>query len=520
MENMTEREKENSPTNNHLTVLKWNQNMCENISNLMGSTLGPYSMDKLFVNKEGGKILTNDGAKILEFLSFYHPAAKMMVEVAKSQDFEIGDGTTSICLLATKFLASMIELVEYGYHPFQINKIFKKGGILAGYIIKKSSKKIEKNNSSVFRRVLNSCCSTSLNSKLISGKRHIFSKILTEIIINLQNEFDPSLISVKTAKGGGTADSFFFSGIAIKKPFVYAGFERQKKKIYLAKILLLEIDLELQSDNASSEAKIQKMKNYKEIIDAEWSIFFEKLDRIILTKTNCVFSTKSIGDVATQYFSERGVLSGGRVSIEDLSKISVATKGEIVSSHLHIIKNALGISNLVEEKSIGGEKFIFLSGLTRKFMTIILRGSNNKISQETKRSLDDGIRISSQTIKDCAFVGGAGSIEMKISNKLRKYSKTLVGPEREIMWNFSECFEIIPRTLCKNAGLDELEIIAKLRKSHQSPKSWLGVDLERGKTFDSIDNYILEPVSLKTNIIQGSLETACTIFNIDKVLKN
>jgi T-complex protein 1 subunit eta len=317
-------------------------------------------------------------------------------------------------------------LVKNGIHPKKISNVLKKGMSFAIQFLNEVAKVPKCNNIDSFRRILISCCATSLNSKLISGKRHIFSEMIVDIGLFMGSEFDPNMISVKEILGGNLSDSFFLKGIVIKKPFSYAGYEKQNKKLYYPQILLLDIELEIKTEKDQSETKINQISEFKFMVDVEWSIMYEKLDKISQSGAKVVFSRKSIGDLATQYFAERGIICGGRISDDDLAKISKGTGAKILSSDLNFNLNYCGKCKILEEKQIGKERFIVLTGCPIEITTIIIRGGNMKLLEETKRCLNDGIMVMKRVIKNRKIVGGAGSIEMKISAKMRKYAKKFI----------------------------------------------------------------------------------------------
>lgn len=484
------------------------------ITRAIKSTLGPSGMEKFLQKRTGENIITNDGATILDNMTFLNPISKIIAEVAKSQDFEAGDGTTTVCLLSLELLIGVRSLISEGIHPKKISNVLKKGTSIVIQYLNDIAKVPKCDNIDSFRRMLISCCATSLNSKLISGKRHIFSEMIVDIGLFMGSDFDLNMISVKGILGGNLTDSFFLKGIIIKKPFSYAGYEKQNKKLYYPIILLLDIELEIKTEKNQSETKIKKISDYKMMIDVEWSLMYEKLDKIAQSGSKVVFSKKSIGDLATQYFAEREIVCGGRILSDDLSKISKGTGAQIISSCFNIIPDYCGKCKILEEKQIGNERYIVLSGCPTEAVTIIIRGGNSKLLDETKRCLNDGIMVMKRVIKNRKIVGGAGSIEMKICSKIKKYAKELLGTEQLILSKFAKSFEIIPKTLCENAGLDFLSIISCLKIKHYEKDCWLGIDMEKGSIFDAIENFIWEPVNVKINAIQAATEIVSLLSTI------
>mmetsp|Transcript_47311 Transcript_47311/g.147935 ORF Transcript_47311/g.147935 Transcript_47311/m.147935 type:complete len:310 (-) Transcript_47311:1481-2410(-) len=305
---------------------------------------------------------------------------------------------------------------------------------------------------------------------------------------------------------------------ASKNLFLMLGTKNKKKKYFDGNLLLINFELELSAEKFECEFKIKNVSFFRKFIDSEWSIFYEKLDSIVFSGCIVVLSSQSIGDLATQYFSERNMLCGGRIEITILEKISSITKANIIPSVYEISKNSIGFFRIIEEKQISSEKYIFINSYTSKTLTLIIRGGNDNLIKDTIRSVNDGLMVIKHIYHTNKFVGGAGSCEMKLSEKLRKYAKTLTGTDQYIVSKLSKVFEIIPKTLIENSGMDPLEIIAKLRKLNSSSEKWYGVELSRGNIIDSLANFVWEPLSMKMNIIKTALGTCDLIINTDNTI--
>ncbi|AFP65685.1 t-complex protein1 eta SU (nucleomorph) [Chroomonas mesostigmatica CCMP1168] len=507
---------------NESSLLKilFNIDMCLKAVAVIKSTLGPSSMDKMIKIGQEKILVTNDGATIMNMIDLPHPVVKILTEITKSQDYEVGDGTTTVCILSAELLKNAKKLIEERVRPRDITKVFKKGALILSQMLVEISEKPASLNLKFLKKILMSCCATSLNSKLISGKRHVFSEIIVNTSLLMGKEFDPNMISVKSVLGGAVNDSFFIKGICFKRPFSYAGFEKQIKKHYYPRLLILNLELEIKAEKTESEARLNHISDYKKIIDAEWSIIYEKLDRISEIKTKAVFSNQAIGDLATQYFSERGMICGGRLSGDELVRISKGTGARSISSISNINKQAIGKCGIIEEKQIGNERFVIILGCSTESITIVLRGGSEKLLDETKRCLNDGIMVVKRVLKNQDVVGGAGAVEMKISTRLRRYVKTLTGKNQIIMTKFAQALEIIPKTICDNAGLDSISIMNRLRSDHALSKCWAGIDLENGSVFNVFENYIWEPTIVKINAIQAATEAACAILSVDYFFNN
>ena len=298
-----------------------NINACSAIVDAVRTTLGPRGMDKLIVDARGKATISNDGATIMKLLDVVHPAAKTLVDIAKSQDAEVGDGTTSVVILAGEFLKQCKPFVEEGVHPRVIIRAFRKATALALEKIKEISIKIDKNNPEQYRELLERCAATSMSSKLIHQQKDLFSKMVVQAVMMLDAQTLPlNMIGIKKVQGGALEDTLLVDGVAFKKTFSYAGFEMQKKVYTKPKIALLNIELELKAEKDNAEVRLENVEEYQKVVDAEWNILYDKLDRIAASGAKIVLSKLPIGDVATQYFSDREMFCAGRVIEEDLNR--------------------------------------------------------------------------------------------------------------------------------------------------------------------------------------------------------
>uniref|UniRef100_A0A8I3NU05 T-complex protein 1 subunit eta n=1 Tax=Canis lupus familiaris TaxID=9615 RepID=A0A8I3NU05_CANLF len=384
--------KEGTDSSQGIPQLVSNISACQVIAEAVRTTLGPRGMDKLIVDGRGKATISNDGATILKLLDVVHPAAKTLVDIAKSQDAEVGDGTTSVTLLAAEFLKQVKPYVEEGLHPQIIIRAFR--------------------------------TATQLESQLVAG-------------------------------------------VAFKKTFSYAGFEMQPKKYNNPMIALLNVELELKAEKDNAEIRVHTVEDYQAIVDAEWNILYDKLERIHHSGAKVVLSKLPIGDVATQYFADRDMFCAGRVPEEDLKRTMMACGGSIQTSVNALSADVLGRCQVFEETQIGGERYNFFTGCPKaKTCTIILRGGAEQFMEETERSLHDAIMIVRRAIKNDSVVAGGGAIEMELSKYLRDYSRTIPGKQQLLIGAYAKALEIIPRQLCDNAGFDATNILNKLRARH------------------------------------------------------
>merc|ERR1719420_2119505 len=424
-------------------------------------------MDKLIVNAKGEATISNDGATIMKLLDVVHPAAKTLVDIAKSQDAEVGDGTTSVVILAGEFLKQFKSFVEEGVHPRVIIKSVRKATALAIAKIQEISVKIDRNNPTEYRSLLEKCAATSMSSKLIHQQKDYFSKMVVDAVMMLDKQTLPlSMIGIKKVAGGALEDTTLVPGVAFKKTFSYAGFEMQPKSYKNCKIALLNIELELKAEKDNAEVRLDNVDEYQKVVDAEWNILYDKLEKIAASGAKVVLSKLPIGDVATQYFADRDMFCAGRVPEEDLNRTMKACGGAIQSTVHDLDDSTLGSCETFEEKQVGGERFNYFYGCPKSTScTIILRGGAEQFMEETERSLHDSI------------VAGGGAIDMELSKYLRNYSRTVAGKEQLIVGAMAKAFEVIARQLCDNAGFDATNILNKLRQKHAGDGIWYGVDV-------------------------------------------
>lgn len=425
-------------------------------------------MDKLIVDGNGKATISNDGATIMKLLDIVHPAAKTLVDIARSQDAEVGDGTTSVVLLAGEFLKQLKPFVEEGVHSRIIIKAIRKALSICIESINKMAVKIQKKDSKELEALLIKCAATAMSSKLIHQQKDFFSKMVVEAVLKLDDLLPLNMIGIKKVTGGALEESLLIDGVAFKKTFSYAGFEMQPKNYKDCKIALLNIELELKAERDNAEIRVDNVKEYQKIVDAEWQILYDKLEKIYKSGANVVLSKLPIGDVATQYFADRDMFCAGRVNEEDMRRTMKACGGAILTTVADLNDQVMGKCAVFEERQIGGERFNIFQGCAnaQRSVTLVLRGGAEQFLEETERSLHDAIMIVRRTIKNDAVVAGGGAIEMELSKILREYSRTIAGKEQLLIGAMAKALEIIPRQLCDNAGFDATNILNKLRQKH------------------------------------------------------
>ena len=498
-----------------------NINACQYVADAVRTTLGPRGMDKLIVDSGGKATISNDGATIINLLDVVHPAAKTLVDIAKSQDAEVGDGTTSVTLLASEFLRMAKPFVEDGVHPQVIIKSYRKAVNLAISKIKEIAVHIKKDDAVEMRGLLEKCAATALSSKLIAGQKEFFSKMVVDAVMLLDELLPVNMIGMKKVSGGALEDTQLVAGVAFKKSFSYAGFEMQPKKYVNPKIALLNIELELKSEKENAEVRVNTVEDYQQIVDAEWDILYDKLEKLVKSGAQVILSKLPIGDVATQYFADRDMFCAGRVAEEDLKRTMKACGGSIQTSANSLTPDVLGTCELFEEVQVGGERYNMFKGcLQARTCTIIMRGGAEQFMDETERSLHDAIMIVRRAIKNDAVVAGGGAIELELSKYLREYSRSVAGKEQLLIAAMAKALEVIPRQLCDNAGFDATNILNKLRQKHAQGGMWYGVDITHEDIADNYEACVWEPAIVRINALTAATEAACLILSIDETVKN
>jgi T-complex protein 1 subunit eta len=495
-----------------------NINACEAVVEIIKTTLGPRGTDKLI--HTGNKVtISNDGATIINLLDIVHPAARTLVDIAKSQDAEVGDGTTTVTLLAGEFLRNVKPFIEDGVHPQIIIKGFRIACEQAQMKLKELAVTFESEEDK--RSMLIRCGGTALNSKLIERQKEFFSAMLVRAVEHLDPEDPIEMVAIKQVPGGSVTDSFLVEGVAFKKTFAYAGFEQQPKHFVSPPVLLLNVELELKSERQNAEIRITDPAQYQSIVNAEWAIIYEKLDQIVASGAKIVLSRLPIGDLATQYFADRDVFCAGRVPQEDLTRVGKATGGVVQTSLNDLQPSVLGLCGEFNERQIGSERYNVFTGCPQaKTATIILRGGSAQFIAESERSLHDALMIVRRAAKHQSVVGGGGAIEMELSKHLRTYSRTIKSKIQFIIAAFARSLEVIPRQLCVNAGFDATEIVNTLRAKHAAGEIWMGVDIENEGVCDTFKSFVWEPALVKKNAISAACEAACLILSIDETVRN
>jgi thermosome len=489
------------------------------IAETVKTTLGPRGMDKMLVSSFGDVSITNDGATIMKELDVQHPAAKMLVEVAKAQDNEVGDGTTTAVVLAGELLSKAENLLDQNIHPTVIIDGYKKASEKAQEILDKMAIPVDiKDN----KRLIDVAV-TSMGSKGIAMAKEHFAKLAVEAVKQVAEKKDGKikadidLIKILKKHGKSLDETELVKGMVIDKEVAHP---QMPKIVNNAKIALLNAKLEIEKTEFDAKINIESPEQMKLFLDEEERMLKEMVDKIAEVGANVVFCEKGIDDVALHFLAKRGIMAVKNVSSSDMEKLSRATGGKIMASVKDLTADALGEAKIVEEVKIGEDKLVYVRECKNpKAVTIVIRGGTEHVIDEAERSLHDALCVVRNTIEDQKIVPGGGAPEAEISRQLRDYAVKVGGREQLAIEAFADAVESIPLTLAENAGLDPIDIMVALRAKHESASSpSFGVDVFSGKVRDMLELNIVEPLRVKQQVIKSASEAANMILKIDDLI--
>jgi len=484
------------------------------------TTLGPKGMDKMLVDSMGDIVITNDGATILKEMDIEHPAAKMIVEVAKTQDDEVGDGTTTAAVLAGEFLKNAEELLEQGVHPTVIANGYRLASIKAREILQTLAKPVSMND----RDLLLKIAATAMTGKATEASRDVFANLAVNAVLAVvdtedgKKTVDVEDIKVEKKVGGSVEASELIEGMVIDKERVHTN---MPKKVKDAKILLLNEALEIKKTEVDAEISIKSPDQLQSFLDQEEQMLHDMVNKIIDNGANVVFVQKGIDDIAQHYLAKAGIYAARRVKKSDMDKLARATGAKILTSLKDINESDLGKAGLVEEKKIGDEAMTYVTECHNpKSVSIILRGGTEHVADEAERALHDALRVVGVAIEDETLVAGGGSPEIELALRLKEYSATLTGREQLAVAKFAEALEVIPRSLAENAGLDPINMLVEMRSQHEKGNKTAGLNVFTGKVVDMWEEGVVEPYRVKIQSISSATEAATMILRIDDVLSS
>jgi thermosome len=488
------------------------------ISDAVKSTLGPKGMDKMLVDSMGDVVVTNDGATILKEIDVEHPAAKMIVEVAKSQDEECGDGTTSAVILTGELLKYAGDLLDQNIHPTIITGGYKLAAQKAIETLNKLAIDIKPND----KKTLKSIAMTSMASKGASSEKEHLADIVVDAVISIAEKIgnktvvDLDNIQIQKKQGGGIANTDVISGIILDKERVHEGMPKQVKN---AKIALVDVALEVKKTEVDARIQINAPTQLQAFLDEEEGMIKKMAEKVKKSGANVLVCQKGIDDIAQHYLAKDGIYSVRRAKKSDMEKLAKATGANIIGNLDSLTNKDLGYAGLVEEKKIGDDKMTFVTECKNpKAVSILIRGTTEHVVDELERALHDALSVVSIAIEDGKMTAGGGAAATAIAMALRDYAPTVGGREQMAIEAFANAIEVIPKTLSENAGLDPIDMMLEIRNAHKKGNKYAGVNVFSGKIEDMIKNNVIEPLRVSKQEIEASSEAATMILRIDDVI--
>ncbi|MDP9490145.1 MAG: TCP-1/cpn60 chaperonin family protein [Thermoproteota archaeon] len=488
------------------------------IAEVVRSSLGPRGMDKMLVDGLGDVTITNDGATILKEIDVQHPAAKMMVEISKATDNEVGDGTSSVVVLAGALIEKAEELINKDVHPTIIVDGYRKSALKSIEIFNQIAQKIDGSNKAELIKIAR----TSMQTKLVSKESDELSQVVVNAALQVsepkESGYSVDIDDVKVEKkaGGSLRDTKLIKGIVLDKEVVHGGMPKRVEK---AKIALVNSALEIEKTEFDAKINISSPDQMKMFLEEENRMLKSMVDKIISSGANVAICQKGIDDVAQHYLAKSNVLSVRRVKESDMTKLARATGARIVNNLEDLGTKDLGLADLVEERKVETDKWVFIEGCKHpKAVTILIRGGSQRVVDEADRSLHDALMVTKDVIERPFIVAGGGSPESYVAGKLREWSSTLSGREQLAADKFAESLEVIPLALAENAGMDPIDTLTELRSKQAKGSKWSGIDARTAKIVDMSKLDIVEPLSVKEQIIKSATEVASMILRIDDVI--
>jgi len=488
------------------------------IAEIVRSSLGPRGMDKMLVDSLGDVTITNDGATILKEIDVQHPAAKMLVEIAKTTDNEVGDGTTSAVVLAGSLLENAESLINQDVHPIIIVDGYRKAAKKAKQFLQDIADVVTANDKSILQKI----AKTSMQTKLVRKDSSQLADLVVKAVLAVSEKegenftVDVDDIKVEKKAGGSIKDCNIIQGIVLDKEIVHGG---MPKRIDNAKIALLNTALEISKTETDAKINISNPQQIKSFLDEENKMLKNMVDKVIASGATVILCQKGLDDMAQHYLAKAGILAVRRVKESDLSKLAKATGARIVSNLDDLSEKDLGTAAIVEERKIEEDRWVFIEGCKHpKSVTLLLRGGSQRVVDEVERSVHDAIMVVRDVMEFPSIVAGGGAPETYAASKLRSWSKSLEGREQLAVEKFADSLETIPLTLSENAGMDPIDTLATLRSRQIKGEKWTGIDVMKGRVGNMKSSNIIEPLSVKNQIISAASEAACMILRIDDVI--
>ena len=489
------------------------------IAESIKSAFGPKGMDKLLVDNFGDITVTSDGRTILDEMDIQHPAAKMLVEVAKTQDNEAGDGTTSAVIVAGELLGRAEELIDKNLHPTVIIDGYRQASEKALEVLEKIALPFDFLKSEFLKKT----AVTSMASKLVAEYKDYLSDIVIQAMLKVMEKqsdgtyrVDVDDVKVEKKTGESLGDTKLVNGIVVDKEIVHSG---MPKRVENAKIALIDASLENDKPEFDSKINIEDPANIAAFLKQEEDMLYDMVEKISATGANVVICQKGIDDMAQHFLAKKGISAIRRAKKSDMEKLARAIGGKIISDLGSLSSKDLGSVTLVEERKIGDDKMTFIEGCKNpKAITILIRGGTERLNNETERSIHDALCVTRDLIQEPKVVAGGGALEMELAIRLKKYAQTISGREQLGIMAFAEALESIAVTLSENAGLDSIDILSELRSRHEKGETWVGIDVNSGIVQDMAKIGVYEPLVVKRQIIKSAYEASALILKIDDVI--
>ena len=485
------------------------------VADTVKTTLGPKGMDKMLVSGIGDITVTNDGVTILEEMEIEHPAAKMIVEVAKTQEDEVGDGTTTAVVLAGELLKNAERLLDQEIHPTVIARGYRMAAEKAQTILNNLAEDISVKDENSLKKI----AQTAMTGKGAERAKEHLSELSVKAvkqIIEDDNSIDIDNIKIEKKTGGGLEDSELIQGIILDKERVHSG---MPKKLKNAKIALVDSALEVRKSETDAKIEITNPDQMEAFIAQEEKMLRKMVDKVVNSGANVLVCQKGIDDIAQHFLSKAGIYALRRAKKSDMEKLAKATGGSVVTNLDDLSSKDLGFAGLVEEIKVGDEMMTYVRDCKNpKAVTLLIRGGTQHVIDEVERAMNDALGDIAAALKSGKIVAGAGAPEMELARNLRLFANTLSGREQLAVFAFADSVEVIPRTLAENAGLDPIDILTELKAQHDKGMKWAGVDVFTGKVQDAWKSGVLEPLKIKTQAVKSASEVAELILRIDDVI--
>lgn len=484
------------------------------VAETVRTTLGPKGMDKMIVDSMGDIIVTNDGVTILNEMQIEHPAAKMIVEVAKTQEDQIGDGTTTAVILAGELLKKAEDLLDQNVHPTAIAKGYRLAADQAQNILKNMAEDISFEDKDTLRKI----AQTAMIGKGAESAKEHLSNLIVQAITQIANERKANLEDIKIEKkvGDSVKDSELINGIVLDKERV---FSNMPTKISEAKIALLNCAIEVKDTETDAKIQITDPNMLQSFAEQEEKILKNHVDKIKSTGANVVLCQKGIDDIAQYYLAKEGIFAIRRVKKSDMELLAKATSAKISSKIEDLTEQDLGFAGSVEEQKVGEENMTYVTGCPNaKAVTFLVKGGTEHVVNEVERAVKDAIGDVIATLKNSKAVAGAGATEIELAKELRTFSTTLIGREQLAVQSFADAVEVVPKTLAENSGLDSIDMLTELKMRHQQGEKWAGLNVFTAQVEDSWQKGIIEPLTIKTQAVKSASEVAEMILRIDDII--